>query len=148
MMTDPSFRYVHLTSSFYQDFSWYKETMKNPDRQYLHLVAQHRGHTFVIPFRSEINHRYCFKFSPNNNKGLDYSKAIIIQDMQKYAVPSAKPIPQYQHDLIVRKEATILRKFYKYVDDYCKAVQNNDTNVLNRIGKYSSLMNFHNELGI
>ncbi|MEC0373329.1 hypothetical protein P4H51_25810 [Paenibacillus chibensis] len=68
--------------------------------------------------------------------------------MQKYVVPSAKPIPQKQHDLIVRKEQLILRHFYKYVDDYCKAVQNNDTNMLNRLGKYSSLKNFHQELGI
>lgn len=140
-------QYVHLTNQFYIDYSHCKEAMQDPDRQYLHVLTKYKGNTYVIPFRSHINHRYCFKFAANDTKGLDYSKAMIIND-NKYIIKSKKNIPQYQHDLIVRKESMIVRQFFKYVKDYCKAVQKNDVNALNRMGKFSTLQYFHEELGL
>jgi protein AbiQ len=142
------FQYVHLNTQFYEDFKGFKEILKDEDRQYLHIVTQYMGNTFLIPFRSEMKHNYGFKFSRTDNKGLDFTKAIIVNDLPKYVVLSQKNIPQYQHNLIVRNAAMIKRKFFRYVDDYCKAVRNNDTNVLRRIGQYSPLQYFHKELGL
>lgn len=52
-----------------------------------------------IPFRSEMLHGIGFKFG-NGRKGLDYTKAVIINDLSKYADqrkavgPAALPLPQ------------------------------------------------------
>src|SRR5690606_4630419 len=124
------------------------EILKDEDRQYLHIVTTYKGNTYLIPFRSEMNHNYGFKFSRTDSKGLDYSKAVIINDLPKYVVASQKNIPQYQHDLIVRNEAMIKRKFFRYVDDYCKAVQQQDANVLRRIGRFTASQYLHTELGL
>lgn len=146
--TISDFQYVHLNTQFYEDYKGFREILKDEDRQYLHIVTTYRGNTFLIPFRSEMRHNYGFKFSRTDNKGLDFTKAIIINDLPKYVVLSKKNIPQYQHDLIVKNEEMIKRKFFRHVEDYCKAVQNDDMNVLNRIGKYSPFQYFHKELGI
>lgn len=42
----------------------------------------------------------------------------------------------------------IIRQFKKYVDDYCKFTEKKDLNFSKRVGKYSTLQNFHLELGI
>lgn len=83
-----------------------------------------------------------------NKKGIDFSKAIIINDIKKYTQVSQKNIPQYQHNLIKKDAAIISRRFEKYVDEYCKRVSNNDVNFIKRVGRYSSLQNYHVELGI
>lgn len=141
------FQYVHLSEQFYNDYSDLKETMKNPDRQYLHMLTKYKGNTFVIPFRSEIKHKYCFKFKSSESKGLDFSKAVIINDL-KYITKSKKNIPQYQHIIIQKKQEFIVRKFTKYVNDYCDAILRKDKNAINRIGQYSTLQNFHKELNL
>jgi hypothetical protein len=142
------FLYVHLNTQFYQDFKHCKEMMKDEDRQYLHLVTQYMGNTFFIPFRSEMNHEQGFKFGAGK-KGLDFTKSVIIQDVQNYVVSSQKPIPQYQHDLIKINADKIKRDFHRYIDVYRKAVQKNDIRVLKRINStYSTLQYFHIELGL
>lgn len=143
-----SFQYVHLNALFYEDFKGYHEIMMNEDRQYLHIITDYRGNTYAIPFRSEITHAFCFRLSSVDNKGLDYTKSVIINDVLKYVYLSKKNIPQNQHNLIVANEVKIKRYFYRYVDDYCKAVQKNDVNVLRRIGRFSSLKNYHKELNL
>jgi protein AbiQ len=142
------FEYVHLLPAFYVDYKNYKEVMLNEDRQYLHIIMQYKGCNFLIPFRSEIKHKYAFKFKQKEQKGLDYSKALIIKDLKRYTIKSKKNIPQFQHDIIRKDQEIILRQFKKYVDDYCKFTEKNDLNFKKRVGKYSTLQNFHLELGI
>lgn len=149
------FRYVHLTAEFYKLFSHYAEMMKDENRQYIHLLAEFKGHKFVVPFRSYIKHKEAFIFShhdskldKNDTKGLDYSKALIIHDIDRFTYPSKKNIPQHQHDLIMEMQDYIIRKFQKYVDEYSKMTAKKDKNYLRRTGSFSTLQNFHKELGI
>ncbi|MCQ4087372.1 type III toxin-antitoxin system TenpIN family toxin [Saccharibacillus sp. JS10] len=145
-LVNNDFGYVHLNTQFYADYAHCREIMTDADRQYLHLIVQHRDNTFLIPFRTDLRHYIGFRFSERDRKGLDYTKAVVINDLSKYALPSLKPIPQYQHDLIVRNFPQIRRKFCKYVDQYCHAVQANDSRVLERMNsKYSALQYFHKE---
>lgn len=122
--------------------------MRNPDRPYMHIVASYKGHNFLIPFRSKINHRHGFIFNNKERKGLDFTKAIIMSDLDKYSYESEKPIPQKHHDTIVKKQDFIIRKFKKYVDEYCKYTIKTDENYLRIKGRFSTLQNFHEELGI
>lgn len=145
------FNYVHIQPIFFTDYPNLIEIMTNIDREYLHIVAIYKEKTFVIPFRSNITHKYSYRFKPNdpnNKKGIDYSKALIIEDLSKYTYKSQKNIPQYQHDLIKRDSEIIVRRFMKYVDDYCKNAGKTESSYFRRVGKYSSLQNYHEELKI
>jgi protein AbiQ len=161
-MDQPSnleFEYMHLTTDFYSDYAHCEQMMRDENRQYLHLLIKHRGNDFFIPFRSNVNHPFAFIFSqyvPSNEakiaqkgKGIDYSKAVIINDIAKYASSSSKPIPQVQHDAISKHFSMIRNQFCKFVNNYCNDIQKGNTSALERKRSHMwTLQYFHKELGI
>jgi len=145
------FTYLHINPIYFTDHPKLIEIMNDDNRQYLHIIAQYRDNTFLIPFRSNMTHKFGYRFMPHDpksKKGLDFSKALIINDLPKYTLESQKNIPQYQHNKIKQHSTVILRKFHNYVDEYIKYTAKEDPNFKRRIGRMSSLQNFHNELGI
>jgi protein AbiQ len=86
--------------------------------------------------------------TPEGNKGLDFSKALLIT---KDSYISAFPfkIPSNQHKNLLNKEYFISQKFQKYILKYVKAVHNKDKNILNsKEYRFTTLINFHDRLGI
>jgi len=144
------FNYVHIDPSYFQDNSSLIEVMKDDNRQYLHIVTKYKDNTFLIPFRSHIKHKYCYHFyiEAGSNDGLDFSKALIINDLQKYTHTSLLPIPDKQHKVIKRNYDTIIRKFHRYVDNYCKNTAEGDSEYFEHVGSRSTLQNYHSELNL
>ncbi len=98
---------------------------------------------FGIPLRSHIRHSECFKTV--GDKGLDYSKAVLITNPAH--VSEAFRIPSDQYVMIADREAYITKSFEKYVKKYMRGIQKNDKNIL-RGYKFSTLQNYHAELKI
>ncbi|MGC9445659.1 type III toxin-antitoxin system TenpIN family toxin [Cereibacter johrii] len=101
------------------------------------------GLTFGIPLRSHIHHNECYR--TNDKKGLDYSKAVLIADDSHIGDPFRIPTDEYIK--LADHEHFITGRFEKYVLGYIKALQKNDENILRRY-KYSTLQNYHHQLGI
>jgi|JI7StandDraft_1071085.scaffolds.fasta_scaffold97833_2 protein AbiQ len=99
--------------------------------------------TFGIPLRSHIRHSECFKTV--DDKGLDYSKAVLISNPAH--VSEAFKIPAEQYVMIADRAAFIAERFEKYVKRYMLGVQKGDANILRRY-TFSTLQNYHAALKI
>ena len=116
----------------------------NKTRGYGIAVCEHKGLRFGIPLRTKIKHDCCFK--TKDDKGLDYSKAVLLLK-DSYISKNPFVIPQEEHVKILDKSHHIQKMFSKYVEIYVKGHQKNDANIL-RYYRYSTLQNYHAELGI
>lgn len=116
----------------------------NKTRGYGIVVCEHKGLKFGIPLRSHINHRFCFITS--DNKGLDFTKAVLLSK-DDYISTTPFKIPNDEHTKIVDGAANIRKKFSKYVENYLRGMEKADDNIL-RPYKYSTLQNYHRELGL
>lgn len=101
---------------------------------------------FGIPLRSGIKHRHAFMTVKGGNKGLDYTKAVLLLK-DEYISESAFKIPEVEFILIKEKSHHIIGEFTKYVERYKKGITNSDENIL-RAYQFSTLQNYHNELGL
>jgi protein AbiQ len=106
------------------------------------VVSIGDGLKFGIPLRSNMRHKSGFKTV--DTKGLDYSKAILIDDDSH--IGSTFRIPTNEYKQIQDREHFITSKFQKYVDKYIKSFQKNDANALKSY-QFSTLQNYHVELG-
>lgn len=104
------------------------------------------GLKFGIPLRSNIRHRECFKTTEDENKGLDYSKAVLLTK-DSYIASEPFMIPPEEYIKVKDREHHITQMFTKYVEKYISGVMKGDQNVLRRY-QFSTLQNYHAELGI
>ena len=154
-----------LDSSFYQNNPVVLEALDFDAENNSWLVdGKVRGHgivqiqlhslTFAIPVRSHIRHDDCYVIERDKGRndirgmGLDYSKAILITDpayvsADIFLLKNKKAAKNH-----LSKEAHITKQFSKYVERYVKAVSKNDKNILRRDYRFSTLINYHNELGL
>ncbi|WP_419236757.1 type III toxin-antitoxin system TenpIN family toxin (plasmid) [Serratia fonticola] len=102
------------------------------------------GLRFGIPLRSGAKHSQCYKFF--NDNSLDYSKAVLLTK-DEYVSEVPFMIPNEQFISIKSKAYFITQKFNKYVERYINAIKKDDKNAL-RVYAYSTLQNYHTELGI
>lgn len=150
-----------LQPTFYTNNSHLQEALDNINgswvkgktRGYGIVVVQINSLTFAIPLRSNIPHKAAYitarSFnSPSKGKGLDFSKALLINPTSDLSTEVFK-IPKDEHNRLVNKEHFITAKFDKYVQEYIAAVAKGDQNILNSAEyRYSTLTNYHKELGI
>jgi protein AbiQ len=101
---------------------------------------------FGIPLRSGIRQEHAFITVAGTGKGLDYSKAVLLLK-DEYISEIAFKIPDAEFVRIKEKSHRITLEFTKYVKHYKKGVANADRNVL-RPYKFSTLQNYHKELGL
>lgn len=81
---------LRLSEKFYRDYPNppYYEILKKKKRGYNCLLFQtHYEYFICIPYRTEIQHRYAYRFkntcrSQKHKSGLDYSKMVIIKDLE------------------------------------------------------------------
>ena len=77
----------YLSVEFYKKYNSvvYPEIEYKEERPYLVLLVKIDENIFAIPFRSNVEHSSCYKFKnsqrvTNSSTGLDYSKAVIVND--------------------------------------------------------------------
>jgi len=142
-----------LSAAFYTQFGQCEEILTKEDRPYYVLLLEVDDLTYAIPLRSHITHPYCFiaDNSSGQNSGLDYSKAVIIIDLDKYVDPAPITIRQHEYNVYKQREYLIRKQFSSYVALYKKEVRRRlkyPSLPVSALCLYSSLKYFHQELGL
>ena len=153
MKNNFTYEILKLSDIFYNDFrnSQYQEMLAKRNRPYnVVLFKTSYDYFIVFPFRTKLNHNNGFHFYPNsknkeNNPGLDYSKAVIIKNIDYIGENVLIDKKQIKNIEIIHKEIS------KYIDIFKEHI--NGAKVLNdrefkRKYKYSTLKCFHNELDL
>ena len=159
-VSDPfDYQVLNLSPIFYRDYpeTKYVELMRKQDRPYNCLLIQsHYGYFICIPYRTEINHKYAYKFkkskrSKKHKSGLDYSKIVIVQ--KKEYLENFDAVVDRDEYIETRDNIEYIKKDAQaYIDDYVNQISGNlqkyDEKEFQRIYNYSTLQYFHKELGI
>jgi protein AbiQ len=142
-------RYVFLTKDFYIDYSYLVEIEKKANRPYIMTLIRIDGIDFAIPLRSNINHPHVVWTDKPQKCGVDLSKAVIVPD-PKYIDTTIEPrIRQNEFNALKGKKHFIHEKFTKYISDYKNALTKRHIHKeKDDLCKYSTLQNYHAELGI
>lgn len=107
------------------------------------------GMTFAVPLRSNIQHEYALFTNKEKTKGLDLSKAVVINDYEKFVDTITKVyISDDEYKVLLGKENFLSKKLETYIKKYKKALKNPDIPKNSILLKYSTLQYFHKELNI
>jgi protein AbiQ len=116
---------VFLTQDFYSDHAHCPEILLKDDRPHIQIQVKVNNQLFCIPLRSNISHQHVLWTDRANKCGLDFSKAVIIIDSQKYIDNLRQPIiRQNEFDTLRGKEHIIETSLMKYVTKYKDAKNN------------------------
>ena len=162
-MSSKEYSIAILSEAFYQraERKALKEIMEKENRPYFVFLIKIKGYKFAIPFRTHIRHDYCFKTiphyenikenepipadaTPTSWSGIDYSKAVIIEDNDlenKIAMVNG-----IEHDMIRKSFKKINTEFKKYIEGYITMLKNNNS-ITNKY-EFTTLVNYHKELKI
>lgn len=149
---------LHLTDKFYQKYpsDEYNEILIKNERPYNCLLLQSSyGYFICIPYRTEISHKYAYKFtsserSRRHKSGLDYTKIVIISE-NEYVDDHSALIDSDEYKETMTHIKRITREANKFVEDYikhCKGEQILHPSEYNRRYRFSPLKYFHKELHI
>lgn len=153
------YQVLNLTQQFYNDYPSppYDELMRKDNRPYNCLLIQsHYDYFICIPYRTQINHKYAYKFkhsqrSKRAKSGLDFSKIAIIKNSDYVGITDAM-VDKDEYNETRDNIEYIRNDAQEYIDDYINHIVGSsdkyDEIEFNRIYKYSTLAYFHNELGI
>lgn len=158
LLTESDNQIVKLSSLFYKDFTeaCFPEILKKGSRPYNCLLFQtHYDYFICIPYRTNINHTNAFIFkntkrSEENNSGLDYSKIIIIKNLN-YIDDSEAIIDRDEYTETYFNLDKIKEEALSYVETYINHISRIKTlsgKIYRRMYFYSTLKYFHKELGI
>ncbi len=119
------------------------------------MIQTHYDYFVCIPYRSEIHHKYAFKFqntkrSKKHNSGLDYSKIVIIKNHDFISSESAM-IDRDEYMKTKRFISKIVKESLQYIDEYVSHMNNKiilSKKDFNRKYGMSTLKYFHKELSI
>lgn len=143
----------YLSTDFYDkyDSKNYPEIEHKASRPYLVMLIKIGTNTYAIPFRTNIRHRYCYKFKTSDRNtqsitGLDYTKAVIINDM-KY-IGNKATIDNKEFVELNNKYFFIVKQFKKYVDGYRRYINGELNTFEQRKYQFSTLKYFHKEMNI
>ncbi len=115
-----------LSSKFTQDYplDTYPEIMHKQGRPYTCLLIDMHDDFFIcIPFRSGINHNNAFLFtntvrSQKSSSGLDYSKIIIIKDLDYIDSSTPAIVDQDEYREMIKNLPRIVKEATEYVNTY------------------------------
>ncbi len=139
-----------LTDEFYKDYANCPELEKKRTRPFAQIcLISYDDLTFAIPIRSHIKHKYAFFTNKEKTKGLDLSKSIVINDLNKYVnIKLIAYIDMEEFSIIEHQEEKIKIKLESYIKKYKKALKHQKDNKNKLLCKMSTLQYFHKELGI
>ena len=135
-----------LENNFYKDYSTCREILKKTNRPYAVFLIKLNNLTFAVPVRSHITHKYSIKTI--GNKGLDFSKAVVINDIQRYISKKHAYIDNHEYQIIMEQKWKISKKMEDYINKYKKALKNPSIPANKILCNSSCLQYFHAELGI
>lgn len=143
----------YLTEDFYNKYNSdsYPEIENKVNRPYMVMLIQIEGNTFAIPFRTNIKHNNCYKFENSSRPtesvtGLDYSKAVVVNDKRYIGVPAR--INDMEYTELDTNYHIIIKRFTTFVKGYIKYANGTLNEFQAKKYKYTTLKYFHNELGI
>lgn len=120
---------------------------KNESRPYYCKVEIDTKYIAFIPFRSNIQHKHCFKTNPSELRGIDFTKSIIVEKSDEiHWIKEVTSIESQQWKKIKQNQDMIKFLYLNYVKKYKKLVIKGD--IENSIVKFSTLQNYHQELDI
>ena len=144
---DNIFELRKLSQAFYDTYSCleYPEMEHKAGRPYIVLLVKINELIFAIPFRTNIRHNCCYKFSNSNRKsksvtGIDFSKAVVITS-DKY-LGEITNIDDKEYLELNKKAYFVINKFEKYVNDYISYKKNGGNGYIEKRYKYSTLIYF------
>ena len=135
-----------LENNFYNDYSNCTEILKKTNRPYAVFLIKLNNLTFAVPVRSHITHKYSIKTI--GNKGLDFSKAVVINDRQKYISKKYAYIDNREYQIIMEQKWKITKKMEDYIKKYKKALKDTFIPANKILCNSSCLQYFHAELSI
>ena len=127
---------------------------KQAQRKYIFLGFKYNDNTLLVPLRTEmpdmskigqVGYRVPSEEKPN--AGLDFRKILIVNDSRYIEIPHYWKIPSSQVRTINANYSTIKSQVISYVDGYIKSAKKN-RHLRDKKFCYSTLHNFHSELGI
>lgn len=157
---DPfDYQILNLTSKFYNTYPDppYSEIIRKNTRPYNCLLIQsHYDYFIAIPYRSNINHKYSYRFkysrrSQRTHSGLDYTKLVIIKNLDY--VGNLNAVVDADEYKETRDKIDYIKKdVLTYITDYIEYIQGRsnkyDEKSFQRAYEFSTLKYFHRELGI
>ena len=157
-LPENDYQILRLTDEFYRAYPNppYREILKKEQRAYNCLLFQsHYGYFICVPYRSEIHHKYAFRFSgtvrsKTHKSGLDYSKIVIITKTEYIGAKDALIDKDEFNETMIYLER-IKKEALDFVEAYVAHM--NGTRTLHkrefeRRYNYSPLKYFHKELEI
>lgn len=159
-MIENNCKIVFIQEDFFKDNAYFIEMLdpknlkKQTNRGYMFLNFTYENNEIFIPLRSnlpdfskfgKIGFRVPSKSKPN--AGLDYRKMLIINDKSYILFPQNGCIPKSQITVINSNYEKIKKEVINYISGYIKSVLKN-RHKKDKKFMYSTLHNFHEELGI
>ena len=132
---------VILSEAFYNDFprAQCPEILEKENRPYYCLAVRVSGHIFAIPIRHHIRHK--FAFFTINDSGLDYTKAVVIDDPM-YISSTSPWIDSMEWNILKGNENAIFYGFRKFLRQYMRALKHPENPRSTMFIKYTSLKYF------
>ena len=130
-----------------------EDIIKNTQRKYIFLSVKYDGNTIFVPLRSVLPNLsnaligFPVPSTERPNAGLDYRKALIINDLDYILMPTENTIPSSQQKILDANYETIEAQVIQYIKGYKKAALKNRHHKDCKF-KFSTLHNFHKELNI
>ena len=152
MIRKYSIKYLSDYFAYKYPESEYPEFEHKINRPYVVLLLKIDGHTFAIPFRTNMNHKYGYKFihSGRDTKtctGLDFTKVVLVDDEKLLGDDAIIDNKEYLE--LSKKHYFIRKKFIRYYDNYKKYL-NGELNEYYQSKPYifSTLNYYKKELGL
>lgn len=131
------------------------ESLTKDDRPYVEgtLVADEMN-TYFVPFRSHVDPNFAKKHSEavvtlrtksKPDAGLDIRKMLVVGNDTDFKV-RRRGIDKEQYNILLRKQDELWDKVERYVSEYQREVRTGEK--LRPEYRYTSLRNFHKELGL
>ena len=143
----------YLSDEFYLKYnqSTYPEIEHKKTRPYMVLLIKIDDNTFAIPFRTNVKHKYCYKFKHSGREssavtGLDFTKAVIVNKAKYIGHPAT--IDNKEFVELNNKYYFIISRFRNYLAGYSDYVNGKCNEFEAKKYRYSTLKYFHNELGL
>ncbi|MBR8733418.1 hypothetical protein IX329_000992 [Fusobacterium necrophorum] len=78
-------KFNFFKEEFFEKYKDCEEMEKKPNRPYAcTTLVNCMGVTFAVPLRSHIRHEYAVFTDKEKTKGLDLTKAVVVNDVAKY----------------------------------------------------------------
>ncbi|WP_407399182.1 type III toxin-antitoxin system TenpIN family toxin [Anaerovibrio sp.] len=141
-------KFVFLSQTFYTNYPKviFPEIAQKSDRPYVYVAALINGVQYAVPMRSNINHHHVLWTDKENHCGLDFSKAVVIEN-DSFIDKARKPyIRPNEFKALIGKEYVINKKMSSFINKYKKAKQKQHIKANQDLCNYSTLKYFEKYL--